>query len=104
MVSFSFLRPFGPSRETRHSTRPHAGHRDPAGPGRRRPGAHVSGLVEARGGEPGLLFELRRPSEVEGPNRRVQLPGRAADSLITEADAGAAAAGPDGLITTILIV
>ena len=33
VVSFSILRSFGPRRETRHSTRPHAGHRDAAGPG-----------------------------------------------------------------------
>ena len=103
VVSFSILRSFGPRRETRHSTRPHAGHRDAASPGRRRPGVDVSGLVEARGGEPGLLFELRRPFETEGPNCRVQLFSGAADSLITEADAGAAAAGPDGLIDTTTI-
>ena len=33
VVSFSILRSFGPCRETRHSTRPHAGDRDLASPG-----------------------------------------------------------------------
>ena len=56
VVSFSILRSFGPRRETRHSTRPHAGHRDAASPGRCGSGPDLFSVVEARGGESRLLF------------------------------------------------
>ena len=56
VVSFSILRSFGPRRETRHSTRPHAGDRDAAGPGRRRPGVDLFSVVQVGRSQPGLLF------------------------------------------------
>ena len=60
-------------------------------------------MVEVGRSQPGLLFELRRPFEAEGPNRCFQLFSGAANSITAEADAGAAAAGPDGLIDTTTI-